>query len=118
MAELGQLEARHADLDAKNTRLVAVSLDNVDDTAAMQKKFPHLTLVSDADRSLVDAAGVLGPQRNPLDGSQTVAPTTVLIDRSGTVRWLFRPDRYLERLSPDDLLANVVEHLKTSTPRK
>jgi peroxiredoxin len=115
MAELGQLEARHADFAARNTRIAAVSLDGLEDTAAMQKRFPHLVLVSDAERSLAEAAGVMGPQHSPLDGSQTVSPTTVLVDPSGKVRWLFRADRYLERLPADELLAKVGEHLNSGS---
>ncbi len=110
MAELGQLETRHADFAARNIRVVAASLDNLEETGKTQRKFPHLTLVSDAGRSLAGAAEVIGPHHSPVDGSITAAPTTVLIDRRGQVRWLFRPDRYLERLSPDEVLAKAAEH--------
>jgi hypothetical protein len=35
----------------------------------------------------------------------------VLVDRQGTVRWTFRPERFLDRLSPDELLAAIDQHL-------
>lgn len=45
------------------------------------------------------------------DGGDVAAPTTILVDGQGTVRWLFRPDRFLKRLSPAELLAAIDEHL-------
>jgi hypothetical protein len=44
-------------------------------------------------------------------GQDPAAPTTILVDGQGTVRWLFRPDRFLERLSPAQLLAAIDEHM-------
>ena len=35
-----------------------------------------------------------------------------LVDGSGNVRWLFRSDRFLERLSPDQLLAAIAAPLR------
>jgi len=113
MSELGQLEARHADFAARNTRIVATSLDGREDTKSTQEKFPHLVIVSDAAKSLAGAVEVIGPHHTP-DGGETVSPTTVLIDRHGQVRWLFRADRYLERLSADEVLAKVTEHLNNA----
>lgn len=103
MVELGQLETHHDEFDAKGVRIVAVSLDDLADTKLTQEKFPHLTILSDYDESLARAADVLGPQHSPT-GEITVSPTTVLLDRSGQVRWVFRPDRYTTRLSPRELL--------------
>jgi hypothetical protein len=40
-------------------------------------------------------------------GSDTAAPTTFLVDGNGSVRWTFRPDRILTRLSPSELLAAI-----------
>jgi peroxiredoxin len=111
MVELGQLEAHHDEFAARGVRIVAASLDNVADTALTQQKFPHLTIVSDADESLAKAAEVIGPQHSPT-GGDTVSPTTVLIDAGGRARWVFRPDRYITRLSPQDLLAAVDTHLR------
>ena len=75
-----------------------------------QKKFPHLIILSDADNKLADAAQVLGTQHGP-DGKITNSPTTFFIDKQGVVRWIFRPDRFLTRLSAEEVLANVDEHL-------
>jgi peroxiredoxin len=109
MVELGQLEARHEDFDRRNARVVAVSLDNVEDSAKTQEKFPHLAVISDADKSLAGAAELIAPQPSPT-GGQTVAPTTVLIDRGGVVRWVSRKGTFLERPTPDEVLAALDQH--------
>ncbi|HEX4588293.1 MAG TPA: redoxin domain-containing protein, partial [Gemmataceae bacterium] len=94
MVELGQLEKQHAEFDAKGVRIVAVSLDDVAETAKTQQQFPHLTVLSDHEQSLARAADVIGTHHGP-SGETTVSPTTVLIDGKGKVRWVFRPDRYI-----------------------
>lgn len=111
MTELGQLEGHHEEFTARGVRVVAASPDGLEDSTGTQKRFPHLVILSDAERQLAAAAEVLGPHHDP-DGSETVSPTTVLIDRRGRVRWVFRPDRYINRLPADELLAAVDEHLR------
>ena len=111
MVELGQLEGHHDEFTARGVRVVAASLDDVPDTAQTQQKFPHLTIISDHDQSLAKAADIIGPHHGP-SGEATVSPTTVLIDRTGQVRWVFRPDRYITRLSPQELLAAIDQHLR------
>jgi peroxiredoxin len=111
MIELGQLEARHQDFESRHVRVVAASLDGLDDSAKTQQKMPHLTILSDEKENLAKAAAVLAPQRSP-SGGDTTAPTTILIDRHGEVRGLVRPPRFVERLSPDQVLAEADKHLR------
>lgn len=47
-----------------------------------------------------------------LDGGDTSAPTTILIDRGGVVRWLYRPGEAISRLAPDDVLQAIDAHLR------
>jgi peroxiredoxin len=113
MAELGQLESRHQDFESLNVRVVATSLDGLGDSAQTQQKFPHLVILSDEKEGLARAAGTLAPQHSE-SGGDTNAPTTVLIDRHGEVRRVRRPDRFLERFSPDEVLKMVDESLPAS----
>ena len=110
MVELVQLEKRHADFDRRNVRLLVVSLDDRDDARKSQEQFPHLTVVADTDRNLISAVQTLHPGAGP-GGKDTAVPTTILVDASGGVRWIFRPDRFLSRISPEDLLAEVDRHM-------
>jgi peroxiredoxin len=113
MAQLGQLEARHEDFARRNARVVAVSLDNVEETAKTQDKFKNLVIISDADKNLANAAELIAPpqQKSP-DGGETMAPTMALIDRGGVVRWVSRKPNFLERPPPDEVLAALDEHLR------
>ncbi len=110
MVELGELEARHQDFTRRNARIVAVSLEDQTIAARTQAKFPHLQVIADGEGRLIDTAAVRHERAAP-DGRDAAAPTTILIDRAGVVRWVFRPDRYLTRLSPDELLGAVDQYL-------
>src|SRR4051812_39257774 len=103
MIELGELERHRQEFEKRNVRLVVVSVEGTADAAANQADFPHLVVVSDADKQLANAVRVLHERSAP-DGTDTTAPTTILIDGSGTIRWTFRPDRVATRLSPAQLL--------------
>ena len=106
MIELGQLEANWQEFEKRKVRVVVVSVEDQEKARATQADFPHLVVVSDAERKLADAVAVLHPHSAP-DGSDTAAPTTILVDGGGTVRWTFRPDRVFTRLSPSQVLEAV-----------
>jgi peroxiredoxin len=110
MTELGQLEAEHREFDKRKARVVVISLEDQETAQATQADFPHLVVVSDADRQLAEALDVIHRHSAP-DGGDTTAPTTILVDGGGTVRWTFRPDRYLARLSPAQVLAALDEKI-------
>ena len=106
MIELGQLEAHWQEFGNRNVRVVVVSVEGLDKARATQADFPHLVVVSDEARTLAEAAAVIHPKSDP-EGGDTSAPTTILMDGGGTVRWTFRPDRVLTRLSPAQVLAAI-----------
>ena len=110
MIELVQLEARHAEFEKRGARVVVISLEDEQAAQATQAQFPHLIVVSDDERKLSAALDVIHAESAP-DGGDTTAPTTFLVDGRGTVRWIFRPDRFLTRLTPEQVLAALDEHL-------
>jgi alkyl hydroperoxide reductase subunit AhpC len=111
MVELGQLEKRHQDFANRNVRVVVVSNDDQATAQQTQQDFPHLVVVADSEQKLAKALAVIHPGAGH-NGEDTNAPTTFLVDGAGTVRWLFRPDRFVARLSPDELLVEIDRHLK------
>jgi alkyl hydroperoxide reductase subunit AhpC len=111
MTELVQLERRHEDFPKRNARVIAVSVEGLDDARRTQADYPHLTVVSDEAHGLSEAAGLIHPRAAP-DGSDTDVPTTILVDRGGTVRWLYRSPSVIERLSPDEVIRAIDRHLK------
>ena len=106
MIELGQLESQWQEFEKKKVRVVVVSVEGPKEAMDTQSDFPHLIVVSDAEHKLADAVAVIHPNSNP-KGGDTTAPTTILVDGKGFVRWTFRPDRVLTRLSPSQVLAAI-----------
>jgi peroxiredoxin len=106
MIELGELENHYQDFAKRNVRVVAISNDDQPLSQKTQEKFPHLRVVADTDQKLAKAVEVIHTGMGH-DGKDTNAPTTILLDGTGTVRWVFRPDNFMTRLAPDELLAAI-----------
>ena len=89
---------------------MVASVDGLDDSKWTQSQYPHLVVISDPDAKLVSAVQVkhAGAGNRMQD---VAAPTTFLIDKTGVVRWLFRPDTVMRRLSPQELLAAIEKNL-------
>jgi peroxiredoxin len=110
MIELVQLERRHDDFPKRKTRVLVVSIEGPDDAQKTQADFPHLVVLSDQARSLSEAAGLIHLHAAP-DGGDADAPTTILVDRSGIVRWIYRSPVVIARLLPDELLQAIERYL-------
>ena len=108
MIELGQLEAHHEEFAKRRTRVVAVSVDNLEDSNETSQKYPNLVVVADTDHKLVDAVQV---QYGSEGGKEVAAPTTILVDKHGVVRALFRPTNVGGRMSAGEVLAMVDKDL-------
>ena len=111
MIELGQLEEKHEEFAKRKTRVVAVSIEDQEKARLTQKENPHLVVVADAERGLSQAVGVVHRESAP-DGGDTAAPTTLIIDGDGQVRWVFRSESVFRRLSPEEVLAAVDQHMR------
>jgi peroxiredoxin len=110
MVELGELESHHQEFARRNVDVFVISNDDQPTAEATQKDFPNLKVVADTDQKLARAIAVLHLGVGP-HGSDTNAPTTLLVAGDGTVRWLFRPTRFIERLPADQVLAAIDQHL-------
>jgi peroxiredoxin len=110
MIELGELEERAADFRARGVRMICVSLDDRDGAGEAQRRFPSLTVLADARRDLAGSLQLLHRGAGP-GGIDGFAPTTILVDGDGVVRWVHRPANLADRLSPDELLAAIDLHL-------
>jgi peroxiredoxin len=111
MVELGELERNHAEFAARGVRVVVISNDVHEAARSTQADFPHLKVVSDADENLARAIEVIHPRAGQ-NGEDTNAPTTLLVDGKGAVRWIRRPRNIMSRLSPQELLAAIDETLQ------
>jgi hypothetical protein len=73
-------------------------------------------VLADEELGLSEAAGLIDPRGGP-DGGNVDAPTTILADRHGKVRWLYRSPKVITRLSPDEVLQAIDQHLPASASR-
>jgi peroxiredoxin len=110
MIELGQLERRHEDFEQRHARVIVVSMEGLDDAKKTQADFPHLLVLADQGHGLSDAVGLIHPHAAP-DGSDADAPTTILVDGTGKVCWVHRPPQVISRLSPDEVLELIDQHM-------
>ncbi len=110
MTELVQLERRHEEFPKRGVGVIAVSVEGPDEARKTQADLPHLTVLSDDARGLSEAAGLIHPRAAP-DGGDADMPTTILVDRRGTVRWIYRSPSVLARLSPDEVLRAIDQNL-------
>src|SRR3954469_9285638 len=106
MLELGHLESHWQEFAKRKVSVLVVSVEDREAAKETKAHFPHLTGVSDEKRGLSEAVEVIHKHSNP-KGGDTAAPTTLLIDGGGTVRWTYRPDYVLGRLSPAEVLAAI-----------
>jgi alkyl hydroperoxide reductase subunit AhpC len=110
---LGPRSRRHEDFTQRDTRIIVVSMEGLDDAAKTRAQFPHLVVLADQGRSLSEAAGLVHAGAAP-DGGDTDVPTTIIVDRHGIVRWLYRSPQVIARLSPDDVLQAINAYLPAS----
>jgi hypothetical protein len=92
--------------------VIAVSVEGQEDARQTQAQFPHLLVLADERRGLSDAAELIDPKNKGPNDSAIDAPTTILVDRRGTVRWLYRPGAVITRLSADEVLQAVDQHMR------
>ncbi|HEY2894803.1 MAG TPA: redoxin domain-containing protein, partial [Pirellulales bacterium] len=114
MTQLTELEANHEAFERAGADVVVVSIEDVATASQTQRDFPHLAAVSDADRELSQGVDVINPGFAP-DGSDCAAPTMLLLDGAGTVKWLHRPKRFIARPSAAEL-AERLGALKAPSP--
>jgi peroxiredoxin len=106
MIELVQLEGHHEEFEKRGTRVLVASMEELDDASKTQAQFPHLVVLADRTRKLSEAAGLVHPHGGP-DGKDIDVPTTILTDRQGNVRWVYRSPAVNARLSPEEVVREI-----------
>lgn len=112
MAQLADLDASSRDFADRHVHVIAASIEGGPETQKTQADFPNLEVVSDSAKKLIEATGVLHPG-SAMDGGDTAAPTMILVDRTGIVRWIYRPSRYIARPKAKEVFATIDEVLPT-----
>ena len=110
MMELGQLQEHHAEFANKNARIIAVSMDTPEDASKTQEQFRDLVILSDPNSSLIESIKAVHPHAGP-GGIDATAPTTIILDKDGKIRWIDREDRFIARPSPQEVLSALEKNI-------
>jgi len=108
MTELGEFVKHDADLKDLDVQILAVSVDPADKGLWAQEKlkaaFPFL---SDSKHDVAELYGIMSPQYHNRGGDSINTPTLVLIDKSGTIRWIHQASNYRVRATINEDLAQA-----------
>jgi len=105
MFELQGLQLRKADFDRRNTAVLAVVVDPVEQNAGVVRDVGlEYHVLSDPDLTVIEAYGL----RHDRHGEPSISrPATFLIDRDGVVRWRNVTENFRLRPKPDAVLAAI-----------
>jgi peroxiredoxin len=96
MAELGEFAKHHNEFKALNVQIIGVSVDPLSKARMTESelKLPF-PLLSDSHRTVTRLYGTRSPSRyNSPDGLAYDTATLLLIDKTGTIRWIYQNSNY------------------------
>ena len=108
ITQLRELETHHANFERVGVKVAVVSIEDVATAAETQRDFPHLVVISDAQRELAHAVDLINKGFAP-DGSDCAIPTILIVDQQGIVKWVHRPARFISRPSSAELIAKIAQ---------
>ena len=107
MGELQGLGAALSEAEKAGVEVVAISPDRNTESQHMAERLRlGYRFVADPDLALTRRYGLVHA-RGGRHGEDVPAPTTVVLDRDGIVRWLWIADNFQVRPDPDDVLRAV-----------
>ena len=111
-----RLEELRAEFDRRGILLVTVSTDTPEEIReARHRHGLQATMLADPALTVTDRFGLrnLGPHSGPPsdDVPALPVPTTLLVDRDGTVLWMDQAETYQRRNGPEVVLAALRTHL-------
>ena len=106
MFELQGLQLRHTDFAQRNTEILGLVVDPVDENAEVVRDLGlSYRILADPQLVAIDAFGLRhdqGPDEPPI-----ARPASFLIDANGIVRWRDLTDNYRLRPDPETILAAI-----------
>lgn len=120
--ELGEIQKHYGAIAGRGVDVVAISVDPPEVSAKLRERLGStIEFVSDPGGTLMDAIGVRDRDGLPSGmasgkpSRDIFLPTTFLLDEQRRVRWVYRPDTYRVRATPDQILAEI-DALETALP--
>jgi|SRR5437016_12316168 len=108
MSELGEFVKHNADFKKLDVQILAISVDPSDKGKWTQDKlnatFPFL---SDSKRQVMELYGTRSPKYHNREGGAINTPTLVLIDKTGSIRWIHQATNFRVREAVEEDLAQA-----------
>jgi len=98
MSELGEFVKHDKDFKAMDVQVLAISVDPPDKGKGAQEKLnATFPLLSDSKREVMELYGTRSPEHHNREGGAINTPTLVLIDKTGTIRWIHQATNFRVR---------------------
>jgi peroxiredoxin len=114
MWELQGLQLKQEEFTRRNTEILAVVVDPVEQNAQVVRDLGlGYRILADPSLAMIDAYGLRHEQGS---GEPPIArPATILIDADGVVRWRDLTENYRLRPKPETILA-AIDRMATANP--
>ena len=91
-----------------DVQVLGISVDPIDKAHLIQEKLKTpFPILSDAEQKVMELYGTRSPTYKNRDGSPINTPTLVLVDKTGTVRWIHQAEDYKVRAPISEVLAEA-----------
>lgn len=116
MAQVSQIAAQYRELDKRGVAVAIISPQKPEDTVELAKRFDiPMTYYIDADGAAAAVLDIVQSGGTPVMFSagtdlDTVVPTVIITDRTGTVLWAEHTDNHRVRPEPTTFLDVLDQH--------
>jgi peroxiredoxin len=108
MGELGEFAKHEADFKKLDVQILAISVDPPERGKWVEEKVKaSFPILSDSKHEVMDLYGTRSPQYHNREGGDINTPTLVLIDKSGTIRWIHQTTNFRVREVVEEDLAQA-----------
>ena len=108
MGELGEFVKHYAEFKALDVQILAISVDPPPKGRWVKDKLKApFPILSDSNRAAMKLYGTRSPEYRNRQGVSINTPTLVLIDKTGTIRWIHQAMNYRIRASVEEDLAQA-----------
>lgn|SRR5487761_296671 len=108
MGELGEFVKHYAEFKALNVQIVAISVDPAEKGRWLEDRLKApFPILSDAKREVMELYGTRSPEYHNHQGASINTPTLVLIDKTGTIRWIHQASSFRARAPVQEDLAEA-----------
>ena len=108
MAELGEFVKHAADFKALDVQILGVSVDPPEKAGVAAEKIKApFPILSDSEQKVMELYGTRSPEYHNSSGVSINTPTLVLVDKTGTIRWIHQATNFRMRATAEEDLAEA-----------